>query len=90
MKTFMALWIASVSLIAGGYQRPNAVRWPASRSIAEERLQVGPVSLELRVRQSGGEKAKESTWPVSSIAVNSEFSASIEPFSMRIVIVVDL
>ena len=94
MKTTLALWIVSVWL-GGGHQRQHPVRWIAPASIAQERFQAGPLSLELRIQRAHLSEAGDSSWPGSNlpptdISVNTDFAASLTPFAVRIVLVLTL
>ncbi len=94
MKTTLALWIVS-ALLGGGHQRQHPVRWLAPASIAQERFQAGPLSLELCIQHAHLSEAGDSSWPGSNlppadISVNTDFAASLTPFAVRIVVVLIL
>jgi hypothetical protein len=95
VKIALALWIASILLSAGGNQRQHQVRWIAPASIAQERFQAGPLSLELRIQHAPRSEGRDSNWldsdfPVMEIGLNTAFAASFAPFTIRIVLVLHL
>jgi hypothetical protein len=46
--------------------------------------------LELSVQRSDGEETQATAWPVSSIGLRTEFSASLKPLSVRVAIVLNV
>ncbi len=90
MKLTLSLWIASVLLSSGAYERQHRIRWIAPESIAQERFQAGPFLLEFRVQDADHNEANEPAWPVSSIGLNTDFAVSLAPFSIRIILVLNL
>jgi len=95
VKSTLALSIVSV-LLCGGHQRQHPARWMlAPASIAQERYEAGPLLLEFRVQRAHRNEGGDSYWPGSNlpptdISVNTDFAASIAPFSIRLVLVLTL
>ena len=90
MQLTLILWFASLVLGSGGDRYQPTHRWMEPKSVAEERLQAGPLSLELLLRNANRGEPRHSWWPVSSMRVDSEFSASVAPFRIRLVLVIEL
>lgn len=90
MQLTLTLWFASLMLGLGGDQYQPTYKSMEPKSVAEERLEAGPLSLELRLRHFNRGDPWHSSWPVSSMRVDSEFSASVAPFRIRLVMVIDL
>ena len=57
--------------------------WPG---VAREKIEAGPLSLEIRVRTTEIDEANAEALPVSRFAVNTEFSASLDPLSIRAIV----
>jgi hypothetical protein len=89
VKTTFALWIVSILFTTGGRQVQQPFRWIATAT-AHEQLQIGPLEFEIRLQRSNRTDSEEFDWPISGPGINTDLAASLEPLSIRIVVVLNM
>jgi len=80
----------SVLLTAGGRQFRQPARWTAPASIASEQLQVERLILEFRLQASNRKEHGERPWIANTLGVNTDVSATLEPLSIRVIVILNL
>lgn len=85
MKSLVTLSIIVVILAAIEPLGPFA----SSHDVAYEEFQVGPLFLEVGMRRTEEDPAQYFPSPIFRVGVNTDFSTSLDPLSVRVIVVLN-
>ena len=56
----------------------------------QDEIEIGPLSIEFRIRTTGIEEPDDASTAISRIGVNTDISTALDPLSIRVVLVLHL